>query len=258
MKSLMKARDLYHGIARETPQDLKARRDLVLIAGRIGNVYLDKHPPEPDKALPFYEEALRAVEPLVVEYPLDAELQRIRAFVLTTLGDVNNELGRAQVALEQNARALEVLVRLREADDADRLAPVAVAFALNGRGKSHLLLGQYREAMRDLSEAEAIVRHNSGTQLSDMAGLQLLPGLVYANLARAELALASQASSAGQPASRHIKNAKRWFELARTTIRPLTTDTVEGERAKRALSDLEAVMASVPAASEQPVLSKKN
>jgi len=53
MKSLMRARELYQAIAAENPEDLTAQRDLMLLAGRIGNVYLDKPGPEPDKALEY-------------------------------------------------------------------------------------------------------------------------------------------------------------------------------------------------------------
>src|SRR5690606_4013419 len=91
MEAMNKARAWFEKIAAEQPHSVQARRDLMLIAGRMGDVYFDGIRPQPDKALPLYEETLRLVEPLAAENPLDADLLRARAFTLTTIGLVQNE-----------------------------------------------------------------------------------------------------------------------------------------------------------------------
>ena len=257
MDAMNKARALFEKLAAEEPQSVQARRDLMLIAGRMGDVYLDGIHSQPDKALPFYEETLRLVEPLATENPLDADLQRARAFTLMTIGLAQNNLGRPREALANHERALELIERLRAADEADRLAPLAAGFVLNGRGESRMLLREYAAALHDFSQAETIVR-NAPPQPTDVAEIRLLPGMTYANLARAAALLAGETSTPANLRSKYARDAREWSQRALNLIQPLTADILEGKRAKRILDEMSTATASLPrAANYQPAESPK-
>ena len=140
MKLMEKARELHQQLAAEDPKDADAQRNLAVVEGRIGDVYSEGRD-EPAKAMPYYERALSLIEPIAAANPDDAELQRGRAFVLGSIADLQNDLQRPREGLANYQRALDILEPLRAADPDDQLAPLAVAFMLNGRGSSHLLLG---------------------------------------------------------------------------------------------------------------------
>ena len=249
MKSLTKAREIYRGIARQDWQDSQAQRDLAIIEGRIGHVYLDKPEAEPDKALPHYEEALRLMEPLIAEAPDDAGQLRRQAYVRTTIGGIYNDLRQPQAALPYHEQALETLERLQVADAADQTAPVVIAYVLNSRGESYLILGQHDRALRDLNRADEILRNAPPSGLTGVAAIRMLPGAIYSNLAQIEAALAQQASAA-QRGEGHARKAREWSDRARGILRPLVDDAVEGLRAKRELAELDKVMHSLPGASK--------
>ncbi|HEU4601259.1 MAG TPA: protein kinase [Steroidobacteraceae bacterium] len=237
---LFKARELYQAVARERPDDPDSQRGLMLIAARIGDVYMaGLH--QPDKALPLYEEAVALIEPMIAKDPLNAELQRAKAFALTTIGDAHNDLGDANRALQNHERALAIVEQLRAADSADHLAPLAVAYILNGRGKSYFLLGQHELALHDFSRAETILRGAPPATANDIAEVRLLPGITYANLARVEATMSRQATLTPVLRKNYVREARDWSQRARRVLEPMTTDLTEGRRAKRILSDVDAL-----------------
>ena len=59
MKLMEKARQLHEQLAAKDPKDVDAQRNLVVVAGRMGDVYSEGLN-DPAKALPFYERALSA------------------------------------------------------------------------------------------------------------------------------------------------------------------------------------------------------
>ncbi len=138
---------------------------------------------QPAKALPFYERALSLVEPIAAANPDDAELQRGRAFVLASIGDLQNDLQRPREGLANYDRALAIIEPLRAADADDQLTPQATAFLLNGRGESHLLLSDLAAALHDFSRAETIVRNGPPPQPTDISEIRMLPGITCAKLA---------------------------------------------------------------------------
>jgi tetratricopeptide (TPR) repeat protein/tRNA A-37 threonylcarbamoyl transferase component Bud32 len=244
MEAMHKARAWLQQLAAEQPDSAQARWDLMLIFGRMGNVYLDGIRPLPAKALPLYEQTLQMVEPLAEEDPNNADLQRARAFTLATIGLVQNELGAPRQALANHDRALEIIERLRAADDVDRLAPLAAAFVLNGRGESRLLLGEHVTALEDFSRAEEIVR-NDPPQTTDISEIRLLPGMTYANLARAAALLAGVESIPANRRSKHVQDAREWSRRAIELIQPLVSDPLVGNRGRRILSEVSAATAAL-------------
>ncbi|MET0658348.1 MAG: tetratricopeptide repeat-containing protein kinase family protein, partial [Steroidobacteraceae bacterium] len=238
MPSMTKAQVLFEQIAAENPRDVTARRSLMLIAARIGDVYLDNVEPQPTKSLPFYEQALQVVQSLLSEQPENAEFQRAKAFVLTTMGEAQNSLGHAREALAHHERALEIIERFRAVDEADRLAQVATAFVLNGRGKSHLLLGEHEAALSDLNRAEEILR-KAPPQPTEVAEIRLLPGLTYANLALVTAALAQREPTRASLRVEHSRQAHEWSQRAFAALQPLSSDVLEGPRAKRLMADVQ-------------------
>ncbi|MET0986514.1 MAG: hypothetical protein ABW034_14025, partial [Steroidobacteraceae bacterium] len=244
MPSMTKAQALFEQIAAANPRDVTARRSLMLIAARIGDVYLDNIDPQPTKALPFYEQALQVVQSLLSQHPENVEFQRARAFVLTTMGEAQNSLGHAREALANHERALETVERFRAVDEADRLAQVATVFVLNGRGRSRFMLGEHEPALSDFSRAEDILR-KAPPQSSEVAEIQLLPGLTYANLALVESALARRTSITARQRGEHSRQAHAWAHRAHAALQPLTRDVLEGPRARRLLAEARTAVASL-------------
>jgi serine/threonine protein kinase len=237
---LMKGRELYEALARDNPNDPEAQRGLMLIAARIGDVYMaGLH--QPDKALPLYEQALRVIEPMIAKDPQNAELQRAKAFALTTIGEAHNDLGAAKTALPNHEQALAIVEQLRAADPADHLAPLAVAYILNGRGKSYFLLGQHELALHDFSRAETIIRNAPPATADDIAEVRLLPGITYANLARVEVAMSQQSNLVPVLRTNFVREAREWTNRARQVLEPMTKDLTEGRRAQRILADVNAL-----------------
>ena len=169
---------------------------------------------EPAKAMPYYERALSLIEPIAAANRDDAELQRARAFVLGSIADLQNDLQRPGEGLANYQRALDILEPLRAADPDDQLAPLAVAFMLNGRGSSHLLLGDAAAALHDFSRAETIVRNGPPPQPTDIAEIRMLPGRTYANLARATAAMSHQSSTPKHLRANYVREARDWSRRA--------------------------------------------
>src|SRR5262249_13060917 len=133
MKLMEKARQIHEELAKADPKNVDAQRNLMVVAGRMGDVYSEGlH--DSATALPYYEYALTLAEPIAAANPDDAELQRGKAFVLASIGDLQNDLQRPKEGLANYQRALDIIEPLREADKEDQLAPQATAFILNGRG----------------------------------------------------------------------------------------------------------------------------
>jgi tetratricopeptide (TPR) repeat protein len=239
---LLKARELYEALARDNPNDPEEQRGLMLISARIGDVYMaGLH--QPAKALPLYEDAIRLIEPMLAKDPQNAELQRAKAFGLTTIGEALNDLGKAKEALPNHERALAIVEQLRAADPADHLAPLAVAYILNGRGQSHFLMGDPELALHDFSRAETIVRNAPAATTNDIAEVRLLPGITYANLARVEAAMSQHSTLTPVLRKNYIREAREWSGRAKQVLEPMTKDLTEGRRAQRILNDVNSLSA---------------
>ena len=246
MKLMEKARQLHEELAAADPKDVDAQRNLVVVAGRMGDVYSEGLN-DPAKALPFYERALTLVEPIAATNPDDAELQRGKAFVLASIADLQNDLHRPKEGLANYQRALDIIEPLRAADAEDQLTPQATAFILNGRGSSHLLLGDAAAALHDFSRAETIVRNAPAPQPTDIAEIRMLPGVTYANLARATAAMAQQASTPKHLRANYVREARDWSRRALEVLQPLAADALEGRHVKRVIAEMnEATAALLP------------
>ncbi|HKU14754.1 MAG TPA: serine/threonine-protein kinase [Steroidobacteraceae bacterium] len=242
MELMEKARQLHERLAAENPTDADAQRNLVVVIGRMGDVYAEGVD-QPAKALPFYEQALRLMQPIAAANPDDAELQRGTAFILSSIADLQNDLNRPREGLANYERALAIIKPLQEADPDDQLAPQATAFMLNGRGESHLLLGEYAAALHDLSEAEKILRAGPAPQPTDMAELRMLPGITYANLARVGAMMAQQTSMPKHMRANYVRESRDWSQRALAILQPLTTDALEGRHAKQVIAGMNAATA---------------
>src|SRR5262249_36274500 len=140
-------------------------------------------------------------------------------------------------------RALAILEPLRAADPTDQLAPQASAFMLNGRGSSHLLLGNHAAALHDFSEADKILRNGPPPQPTDIAEIRMLPGVTYANLARAPAVMAQQRSPPKTLRANYVREAREWSRRALATLEPLTTDALEGRHARNVIAEMNAATA---------------
>ncbi len=237
MKLMQKAQQLHEQLAAADPKDADRQRNLVVVAGRMGDVYSEGLD-EPAKALPLYERALTLVEPIAKATPDDAELQRARAFVLGSIGDLQNDLQRPQEGLANYDRALAIIEPLRAADADDQLTPQATAFLLNGRGESHLLLRDPAAALHDFSRAETILRNGPLPQPTDIAEIRLLPGITYANLARATAAMSREPSTPRHLRANYVREARDWSRRALELLQPLTSDALEGRHTKRVIAEM--------------------
>jgi serine/threonine protein kinase len=244
MKLMEQARKLHEQLAAADPKDVDAQRNLVVVAGRMGDVYSEGLN-DSAKALPYYERALSLVEPIAAANPDDAELQRAKAFVHASIGDLQNDLQRPKEGLASYQRALDIIEPLRAADPDDQLAPQATAFILNGRGSSHLLLGDSAAALHDFSRAETIVRNSPPAQPTDIAEIRMLPGITYANLARATAAMAQQSSTPKHLRANYVREMHDWSRRALDNLQPLALDALEGRHVKRVIDDMNAATAAL-------------
>jgi serine/threonine protein kinase len=242
MQWLEKARKLHEQLAAENPTDVDAQRSVVIVNGRMGDVY-SEGVDQPAQALPYYERALQLAEPIAAANPDDAELQRVKAFTMSSIADLQNSLQRPSEGLANYQRALAIIEPLRAADPDDQLAPQAVAFLLNGRGSSHLLLGDHAAALHDFSEAERILRNGPPALPTDIAEIRMLPGVTYANLARVTAVIAQQAATPKNLRSNYVREASEWSRRALQILEPLTQDALEGRHAKHVIAEMNAATA---------------
>lgn len=245
MKLLEKARQLHGQLAAEDPKDADAQRNLVVVAGRMGDVY-SEGVDQPAKALPYYEQALKLVEPIAAADRDDAELQRAKAFTLSSIADLQNSLQRPREGLANYQRAIDIIEPLRAADPDDQLTPQATAFLLNGRGSSHMLLGDAAAALHDFGEAERILRNGPPPQPTDIAEIRMLPGITYANLARATAVMSQQAATPKHLRANYVREARGWSRRALDLLQPLTSDALEGRHAKHVIAEMNAATAALP------------
>ena len=237
MKLMEQARELHEQLAAENPKDADAQRNLVVVAGRMGDVYSEGID-DSAKALPFYERALSLVEPIAAAEPDDAELQRAKAFTLASIGDLQNDLKRPREGLANYDRALAIIEPLRKADADDQLTPQATAFLLNGRGESHMLLGEPVAALSDFSRAETILRNGPPPQPTDIAEIRMLPGVTFANLARATAVMSQHASTPKHLRANYVRESRDWSRRALELLQPLTADALEGRHAKQVIGQM--------------------
>jgi eukaryotic-like serine/threonine-protein kinase len=242
MRLMEKARQIHEQLAAANPKDVDAQRNLVVVAGRMGDVYSEGLN-DSAKALPYYEQALKLIEPIAAANHDDAELQRARAFVLASIADLQNDLQRPQEGLANYQRALDIIEPLRAADTEDQMTPQATAFILNGRGSSQLLLGDAAAALHDFSRAETILRNGPQPQPTDIAEIRTLPGVTYANLARATAAMAQQSSTPKHLRGNYVREARDWSRRALEVLQPLAADALEGRHVKRVIDEMNAATA---------------
>ncbi|HKQ12411.1 MAG TPA: tetratricopeptide repeat-containing protein kinase family protein, partial [Steroidobacteraceae bacterium] len=244
MKLMEKARQIHEQLAAADPKNVDAQRNLVIVAGRMGDVYSEGLD-DSAKALPYYEQALKLIEPIATANRDDAELQRAKAFTLASIADLQNDLHRPQEGLANYQRALDIIEPLRAADTEDQMTPQATAFILNGRGSSHLLLGNSAEALHDFSRAETIVRNGPQPQPTDIAEIRMLPGITYANLARATAAMAQERSTPQHLRANYVREARDWSRRALDGLQPLAADALEGRHVKRVIDEMNAATAAL-------------
>jgi eukaryotic-like serine/threonine-protein kinase len=244
MQLMEKALQIHEQLAAANPTDVDAQRNLVVVKGRMGDVYSEGLN-DPAKALPYYEQALKLIEPIAAANKDDAELQRAKAFVFSSIADLQNDLHRPREGLANYQRALDIIEPLRAADAEDQMTPQATAFILNGRGSSHLLLGDAAAALHDFSRAETILRNGAQPQPTDIAEIRTLPGITYANLARATAAMAQQSSTPKHLRANYVREARDWSRRALEVLQPLATDALEGKHVKRVIDEMNAATAAL-------------
>ena len=164
--------------------------------------------------------------------------------MLTRIEDQDLEeterLQAAELIVEMSPDDLEVAERLL-----GQMTPQATAFILNGRGSSHLLLGDAAAALHDFSRAETILRNGAQPQPTDIAEIRTLPGITYANLARATAAMAQQSSTPKHLRANYVREARDWSRRALEVLQPLATDALEGKHVKRVIDEMNAATAAL-------------
>jgi eukaryotic-like serine/threonine-protein kinase len=158
---------------------------------------------------------------------------------------LQNDLQRPAEALTNYQRSLAIIEPLRAADPEDEFGRQAVAFLLNGRGESHLLLGNHAAAMHDFSEADKILRNGPPPQPTDMAEIRMLPGVTYANLARVTAAIAQQGATPKNLRANYVREAGEWSRRATQTLEPLTKDALEGRHGRQVIDEMHAATAEL-------------
>ena len=164
------------------------------------------------------------------------------------MGEVYSEgVDEPAKALPYYERALSLVEPIAAAskDDAELLGPQAVAFMLNGRGDSHLLLGNHSAALHDFSEAEQILRNDPPPQPTDMAEIRMLPGITHANLARVTAVIAQQSATPKNLRANYVREAGEWSRRALETLEPLTKDALEGRHARQVIDEMKAATAAL-------------
>ena len=157
---------------------------------------------EPAKALPYYERALSLVEPIAADEP---RRRRAAAWQGVRAG-FDRRPAKRPASATRRSRELPARARHHRTFARSRSRTISwhrrrSAFMLNGRGSSHLLLGDAAAALHDFSRAETIVRNAPPPQPTDIAEIRMLPGVTYANLARATAGDVAAVLDAEAPAS---------------------------------------------------------
>ena len=236
--SLQRARTLYRELAAQHPQDPQARRDLAVIAGRIGEAH-HHGTGRLDEAVSAYRETLDMLLPLAAEHPLAAEPKRMAAYTRATLGELYNALGEPRSALRELEPAVATLEELRVADASDQMAPLALAAALNFRGESALQVSDLDLSLRSFAEAERLTQPSAPTSPE----LQLVRATALAGLAMTHAAQAQ--SGAGVHIATQRAAARDWSQRALASLAPLADQPQAGKAAQQLIQRVNAALASV-------------
>jgi tetratricopeptide (TPR) repeat protein len=238
LESLVRARDVYRRIANDYPDDPRVRRDLALVAGRLGEVHA-KGTGRLEEAIRYYRETVAALDPLVRDDPENGEVARMNVYARATIGDLYNLLARPREALLEVEPALPVFYRMRAADPADQIAPFALAAALNIVGESRLQLREFEVARRTFAEAASLTDPKVAATVPD---LQLLEGIARAGLARANAGIAGAAASDIERDTAR-QQADHEGHRALDLLEPLATAPQIGKDARRQIEATRAALA---------------
>ena len=236
LMSLGRAREVYRRIADESPDDRRARRDLALVAGRLGEAHAEGTG-RLEEAIRYYQETVAALEPLVRNDPDNGEFTRMLVYAHASIGELYNLLARPRDALDQLEPVLPVFRRMRAADPADQIAPFALASALNMVGESRLQLREFEVARRTFEEAASLVDPKFAAEVPD---LQLVAGTALAGLARAYAGMAGAGTRAERVAAQQQAGqaGRRALEL----LGPLATTQQNGKEAQRQIEATRAAL----------------
>jgi serine/threonine protein kinase/tetratricopeptide (TPR) repeat protein len=167
----LKARDLYRRahetferLARESPGDALAQRDVSVSYNYLGNVTLRLG--QAEQALGYYRKSLEIAERLVQESPGDAQTQRDVSISYDRLGNVTLQLGEAEQALGYYRKYMEIAERLAKESPGDAQAQRDVSVSYNRLGDVTLQLGQAEQALgyyrKYMEIAERLAKESPG------------------------------------------------------------------------------------------------
>lgn len=212
LASLGRARDVYRRLARDYPDDQHVRRDLALVAGRLGEAHF-RGTERFDEAVRFYREAIATMAPLLRSDPDNAEYLRMTIYAQATIGELLNLLARPRDTLLEVEPVVPAFRRLRAVDPADQIAPFALASALSTIGESRLQLRDFTIARIMFEEAVSLADSKLAATVPDF---QLVEGTARAGLARAYAGIAGETASgvAREDARQHAeREGRRALEL---------------------------------------------
>ena len=116
---------------------------------------------------------------------------------------------------------------------------------LNGRGEKSSAARRCRGGAARFQRAEKILRNGPPPQPTDIAEIRMLPGVTYANLARATAAMAQQASTPKHLRANYVREARDWSRRALEVLQPLTKDALEGRHVQHVIDEMNAATAAL-------------
>ena len=211
--------------------DVDAQRNLVVVDGRMGDVYSEG-----------------------VDEPAQSAAL-LRACVEARRTDCSRKPGRCRAAAMQGVHAVFDRRPAERSAAAERRTCELPARARHhravARGRSRRPVGaagnrihaerprqqspaarRPAAALHDFSRAETILRNGPPPQPTDIAEIRMLPGVTYANLARATAVMAQHASTPKHLRANYVREARDWSRRALEVLQPLTADALEGRHAQ--------------------------
>lgn len=131
---------------------------------------------------------------------------------------------------------------MRQVDPANEQAPLAVAYALNQLGESHLLKAELEDALTHLQRAAELIERAPPAKPTDIAEVRMLPGATALRLGKTHALLAQRDQQARALRTRHRQDAVELLERSVASLHALKTDPVLGRQAAQLSSEAERLL----------------
>ena len=238
LESYNKALKLLENVARERPEALDVRREMLNIYRRIGDIY--GYTKSTDEALRAYAHARAVGETLLAQKPDDDGIVR-------SLADLYQAQGRSlrlgedlKGALDASNRAIELYRRLAEKRPDDLLIRRDVASTASAAGMALSRLGRREEALSSFTEAvrnlEYLASHDPQNALS-RRGLMLAYSHIGDTLSETGVAKPSEMPAALDAYLKMYEAAQKLHKEDPADFRALTDIGIATMRVAKATAD---------------------